>query len=80
MHGKVLSSFYHGTVIFEQFFSSKVHIPANVFHEITGVNDALKKNAHDENEQTISPYSFAIFFFDSEQSALDLFIKNKYEY
>ena len=24
-----------------------------MFHEITGVTDALKKNAHDQNEQTI---------------------------
>ena len=29
------------------------HFPANVFHEITGITDALKKNAHDQNEQTI---------------------------
>ena len=34
-------------------FSSKAHFPANVFHEITRITDALKKNAHDQNEQAI---------------------------
>ena len=54
VHGKVLSLSYHAIVIFEQlFFSSKAHFPANVFHEITGITDTLKKNAHDLNEQTI---------------------------
>ena len=37
-----------------EFFSSEAHSPANVFHEITGTTDALKKNAHDQNEQTIN--------------------------
>ena len=32
---------------------SKAHFPANVFHEITDITDALKKDAHDQNEQTI---------------------------
>ena len=32
---------------------SKVNFPANVFHEITGITDALKKNARDQNEQTM---------------------------
>ena len=30
------------------------HFPPNVFYEITGITDALKKNAHDQNEQTIN--------------------------
>ena len=57
VHGKVLSLSYHAVVIFEQlllFF--KAHFPT-VFHEITGITDALKKNAHDQNEQTIIAYS-----------------------
>ena len=33
------------------------HFPANVFHEITVITDALNKNAHDQNEQTILRYS-----------------------
>ena len=40
VHEKVLSLSYHAIVIFEQlneFFSSKAHFPANVFHEITTV-------------------------------------------
>ena len=52
MHRKVLSLSYSATVIFEQlsfFFKG-----SNVFHEITGITDALKKNAHDQNEQTIA--------------------------
>ena len=36
------------------FFSSEAHFPANVFYEITLITDALKKNAHDQNEQTIT--------------------------
>ena len=35
------------------FFSSKAHFAVNVFDKITGITDALKKSAHDENEQTI---------------------------
>ena len=27
--------------------------PTNVFNKITGITEALKKNAHDQNEQTI---------------------------
>ena len=53
VHGKVISLSYQATVIFEQlilFF--KGSFPANVFHEIKGINDALT-NAHGENEQTI---------------------------
>ena len=54
MYGKVLSLSYHAIVIFEQLILSlKAHFPANVFHEITTITDALKKNAHDQNEQTI---------------------------
>ena len=54
VHGKVLSLSYHAIVIFEQlipFFQGS--FPFNVFHEITGITDALKKNAHDQNKQTI---------------------------
>ena len=29
------------------FFLLQTHFPANVFHEITGITDVLKKNAHD---------------------------------
>ena len=32
--------------------------PSN--HEITGITDALQKNAHDQNEQTI-PYDQGVF-------------------
>ena len=54
MHRKVLSLSYQAIVIFEQLIrSSKAHFPANVFHQITGISDALKKNARDQNEQTI---------------------------
>ena len=55
VHGKVLFLSYHAIVILEQlilFF--KGSFPANIFHEITGITDALKKNAHDQNEQTIN--------------------------
>ena len=37
--------------------SSKAHFPYNVFHEITGITDKLKKNAHDQNEQAIHEMS-----------------------
>ena len=54
VRGKVLSLSYHAIVIFEQLiFSSEAEFSPNVFHEITGITDALKKNAHDQNEQTI---------------------------
>ena len=36
-----------------KFFCSKARFPANVFHEITGITDALKKIAHDQDEQTV---------------------------
>ena len=39
--------------IFEHFLSSKAHFVANVFHEITGIADVLKRNANEQNEQTI---------------------------
>ena len=39
---------------FEQLvFSSKAHLPANVFHKITGITGALKKNPHDQSEQAV---------------------------
>ena len=66
VHGKVLSLPYDAIVIFEQLitFSSKAHFPADVFHEINqGITDALKKNAHDQNEQTI--YSVDIMMHTS---------------
>ena len=53
VHRKVLSLSYHTIVIFEQFFSSKAHFPANVFYEIRGITDGLKTNAHNENEYTV---------------------------
>ena len=60
VHGKVISLSYHAIVIFEQrIFSSKAHFPANVFYEITGITDALKKNAREQNEQTILYISVA---------------------
>ena len=41
-------------MIFEKFIIwFKAHFPANLFHEITRITDVLKKNAHDQNEQTI---------------------------
>ena len=55
MQEKVLSLSYHAIVIFEQLILfSKAHFPANVFHEVTGITDTLKKNPHNQNEQTIS--------------------------
>ena len=60
-HGKVLSLSYHAIVILKQLiFFSKVHFPASVFHEITGIADALKINVHDQNEHTIHK-QFQIF-------------------
>ena len=41
---------------------SKAHFPANVFHEITGITGALKKNAQDQNKQII-------YFFNNETKA-----------
>ena len=54
MHEKVLSLSYHAIVIFEQFILFlEDSFPSNVFHEITEITDALKKDAYDQNEQTI---------------------------
>ena len=51
MHGKVLSLSYHAIVIFEQLILLfKGSFPVKVFYEITEITDALKKNAHDQNE------------------------------
>ena len=45
-------STYHAIVIFEQLILFvKGSFPADAFQEITGIADALKKNAHDQNEQ-----------------------------
>ena len=33
--------------------SSKAHSPANRFHKFMRITDALKKNAHHQNEHTI---------------------------
>ena len=55
--GKVLSLSSHVIVIFEQLIlSSKAYFSANVnvFNKIiTTITNVLKKNAHDQNEQTI---------------------------
>ena len=57
VHGKVLSLSYHAIVIFEQLnLLFEAHFPTDVFLEITGITDALKKNAHDQNEQTIHDF------------------------
>ena len=53
VYGKVLSPSYQAIVVFEQ-----SHFPANVFHEIAGITDALEKNAHDQNEQTYVQLAF----------------------
>ena len=29
------------------------YFPANVFHEIMRITDEFRKNAHDQNEQTV---------------------------
>ena len=42
---------FHGELIF----------PTNVFHENMRITDALKKNAHDQNEQTIKMSKYAVF-------------------
>ena len=53
-HGRTLSSSYYAKVIFKQLINFiKGSFSANVFHEITRIIDALKRNAHDQNEQTI---------------------------
>ena len=54
VHRKVLSLSYQAIAIFEQLIlSSKAEFPTNVFHKIMGITDVLKKNAYDQNEQTI---------------------------
>ena len=56
VHGKVLSLCYHAIVTFEQLIPFiRGSLPANVFHEIMSITDELKKNAHDQNKQTIQP-------------------------
>ena len=62
MHRKVLSLSNHAIVIFKQLFFLKAHFPADVFHEIRGITDSLKKNAHNQNEQTklIMAHSIAL--------------------
>ena len=74
MHRKVLSLSYHVIVIFEQFiFSSNAHFPANVFHEIMWIIDALKKKAHNQNEQTIPKVVQLKFFFRPTPMHMSLF-------
>ena len=54
VHGKAHSLSYQAKVTFEQLISLiKGSFFANGFHEITGITYALKKDAHDQNEQTI---------------------------
>ena len=54
VHRKAVSLSYHAAVILEQLIPFiKGSLPDNVVHEITGITDALKKNAHDQNEQVI---------------------------
>ena len=48
LHGKALSLSYYAIVIL------KAHFAADVFHEVTGITDTLERNAHDQNEQTIT--------------------------
>ena len=49
VHKKVLSLTYYAIVIFDQFFSSKAHFP-----KVKGITDALKNNAYDQNDYTVS--------------------------
>ena len=54
MHGRTLSLSYHAIVLFEELISFiKGSPPANVFHGIMQITDAVKMNAPDLNEQTI---------------------------
>ena len=58
VHWKVLSLSYHTIVVFEQlilFFKGSFSVQRIL--QITGITDALKKNAHDQNEQTILRYN-----------------------
>ena len=48
-----LASIPSNALIEQLIFFFKGSIPANVFHEITWITAGLKKNAHDQNEQTI---------------------------
>ena len=53
MHGKALSLSCHAIVIFEQLIPFiKGSFSRVMLHEITGIIDALKSNAHDQNEHT----------------------------
>ena len=57
VHGKALSLSYNAIIIFEQLIpSSKAHSP-NGIHEIMQITNALKKNAHDLNDQTMHVFS-----------------------
>ena len=51
------------------------HFPTNVFHEVTGITDALKKNAQDQNEQPIRRCIIFYILDNSNSSILnsDLF-------
>ena len=55
VQGRVFSLSCHAIVISEQLIPIiKSSFSANEFHQITGITtDGLKKNAHDQNEQTI---------------------------
>ena len=54
-HGKALSLSYRAIVVFEQLIPFiKGSFSRNVLNEITRITDAWKKNAHDQNERTIS--------------------------
>ena len=51
-----------------------MHFPANVFHEITGITDALKKNAHDQNEQTILSDASIIILSDIDECSYEAYV------
>ena len=58
VHGKGLSLSYHSIVVFEHLSPFiKSSFSSKVFHEIIPITDALRKNAHDQNEQTIKIYT-----------------------
>ena len=46
------------------------HFPANVFHEMTGITDALKNNGHEQSGQTIHPCGILEKFHPSKLSSL----------
>ena len=72
VHEKVVSLSYHAILIFKQLiFFSKAHFPANVFHEITRITDASKKNALDHNEQTTDYTSVNFCTVSDTQSWFD---------